>query len=170
MIHFFLVFFFWIMGAVSAHNFYISTTSIKFIPVEKSFQITAQVFLDDFEAAIYHQVNKKVKLTSVVPQKEIDSLVKDYFKKNIIFKSKEKIIDFDFLGKVYKNDLLLAYMELRNIPTDSELSIKNTLLFNLLPDQKNIIHLKVGSKRKSFLAVSSKSEFELPQDFFVIQN
>lgn len=170
MIHFFLMFFFWIMEAVCAHNFYISTTSIKFIPEEKSLQITAQVFLDDFEAAIHHEVNKKVKLTSVAPQKEIDSLVKDYFKKNIIFKSKEKIIDFDFLGKVYKNDLLLAYMELKSIPTDSELSLKNTLLFNLLPEQKNIIHLKVGSKRKSFLAVSSKFEFELPQDFFVIQN
>ena len=35
-----------------------------------------------------------------------------------------------------------------------------------LPDQKNIIHLKVASKRKSFLAISNKSEFEVPDDFF----
>ena len=170
MTHLFLGFFFWIMGVVSSHNFYVSTTSIKFVSEEKTLQITVQVFLDDFEAALQHQGNEKVKLTPDVSQKEIDTLVENYFKKNIVFKTYGEVIDFDFLGKVYKNDLLLAYMELKRVPINSELSLKNTLLFNLLPDQKNIIHLKVGSKRKSFLAVHSKSMFELPRDFFVIHN
>lgn len=168
--HLFLGFFLWIMGALSSHNFYVSTTSIKFVPKEKTFQITAQVFLDDFEAALQHQGNETVKLAPDISQKKIDSLVEDYFKKNIVFKADGEVIDFNFLGKVYKNDLILAYMELKRVPTNSELSLKNTMLFNLLPDQKNIIHLKVGSKRKSFLAVYSKSKFELPSDFFVIQN
>jgi len=153
---------------VLSHNFYVSTTSIKFVSEEKTLQITVQVFLDDFEAALQHQENEKIKLTPGVSKKEIDSLVEGYFKKNIIFKTEGEVIDFDFLGKVYKNDLLLAYMELKRVPTNTELSLKNTLLFNLLPDQKNIIHLKVGSKRKSFLAVYSKSKFDLPRDFFVI--
>ena len=170
MIYSSLRFFLWIMSAVSSHNFYVSTTSIKFVAEEKTLQITAQVFLDDFEAALQHQGNEKVKLIPEVSQKEIDILVEDYFKKNLIFMTDGEIIDFDFFGKVYKNDLLIVYMELKKVPINSELSLKNTLLFNLLPDQKNIIHLKVGSKRKSFLAVYSKSKFELPQNFFVIRN
>ena len=79
-------------------------------------------------------------------------------------------MNFDFLGKVYKNDVMVAYMELQMDTIKSPLSIKNTIFFDYLSDQKNIIHLKLASKRKSFLAVSSKSIFEIPKDFFDFQN
>lgn len=57
-------------------------------------------------------------------------------------------------------------MELKIDTLSGPLKIKNTLFYELLAYQKNIIHFKVGSKRKSFLAVSSKSEFEIPKHFF----
>ena len=79
-------------------------------------------------------------------------------------------MDFDFLGKVYKSDVLVAYMELKLDTIASPLSIENTIFFDYLPDQKNIVHLKFASKRKSFLAVSSKSVFEIPNDFFNLKN
>ena len=162
----FLGFFIFLLGAVSFHNFYVSTTSIRYVPGEKSLQITTQVFLDDFESALQQNGHEKTKLTPKVSQEEIDTLVEDYLRKNITFKSQEKTIDFEFLGKVYKSDVLIAYMELKMDSIQSSLSIKNTIFFDYLPDQKNIIHLKFASKRKSFLAVYSKSIFEIPKDFF----
>ena len=162
----FLGFFIYLLGAVSFHNFYVSTTSIRFIPDEKSLQITTQVFLDDFESVLQQNGHEKTKLIPEVSQQEIDILVEDYLRKNITFKAQEKTIDFEFLGKVYKNDVLIAYMELKMDSIQSSLSIKNTIFFDYLPDQKNIIHFKFASKRKSFLAVSSKYIFEIPKDFF----
>ena len=162
----FLGFFIYLFGAVSFHNFYVSTTSIRFVPDEKSLQITTQVFLDDFESVLQQNGHEKTKLIPDVSQKEIDILVEDYLRKNITFKAQEKTIDFEFLGKVYKNDVLIAYMELKMDSIQSSLSIKNTIFFDYLPDQKNIIHFKFASKRKSFLAVSSKYIFEIPKDFF----
>ena len=162
----FLVFFIYLLGAVSFHNFYVSTTSIRFVPDEKSLQITTQVFLDDFESVLQQNGHEKTKLIPEVSQQEIDILVEDYLRKNITFKAQEKTIDFEFLGKVYKNDVLIAYMELKMDSIQSSLSIKNTIFFDYLPDQKNIIHFKFASKRKSFLAVSSKYIFEIPKDFF----
>ena len=103
-------------------------------------------------------------------EEEIDSLIEDYFRKNITFKVHGEIVDFDFLGKVYKSDVLIAYMELQLDTIAPPLSIENTIFFDYLPDQKNIIHLKLASKRKSFLAVSSKSVFEIPNDFFNMNN
>lgn len=170
MTKFFLVFFFWFSGTLSIHNFYVSTTSIRFVAEEKILQITSQVFLDDFEKVIEQYGAKKIELIPEVSQDEIDDLVEDYFRKNIIFKAQGDTLDFNFLGKVYRNDLLVTYMELKVDSSFSEFSIKNTLFYELLPDQKNIIHLKVASKRKSFLAVSSKSEFEVPKDFFDFQH
>ena len=165
----FLGFFIYLLGTVSFHNFYVSTTSIRFVPDEKSLQITTQVFLDDFESVLQQNGHEKTKLTPEVSQQEIDILVEDYLRKNITFKAQEKTIDFEFLGKVYKSDVLIAYMELKMDSVKSTLSIKNTIFFDYLPDQKNIIHFKFASKRKSFLAVSSKSIFEIPKDFFDTQ-
>ena len=162
----FLGFFIYLLGAVSFHNFYVSTTSIRFVPDEKSLQITTQVFLDDFESVLQQNGHEKTKLIPEVSQEDIDILVEDYLRKNITFKAQEKTIDFEFLGKVYKNDVLIAYMELKMDSIQSSLSIKNTIFFDYLPDQKNIIHFKFASKRKSFLAVSSKYIFEIPKDFF----
>ena len=161
-----LVFLFSLFGAASTHNFYVSTTSIRFVLEENSIQITTQVFLDDFESVLRQKGNYKTKLIPEIPQKVIDSLVEDYFRENITFKAQGKKIDFDFLGKRYKSDVLVAYMELRMDTVVSPFVIKNTIFFDYLPDQKNIIHLKLDSRRKSFLAVSSKSIFEVPKDFF----
>lgn len=166
----FLEFFISLLWAVSFHNFYVSTTSIRFVPDEKSLQITTQVFLDDFESVLQQNGHEKTKLIPEVGQEEIDILVEDYFRKNITFKAQGKTMDFEFLGKVYKSDVLVAYMELQMDSIQSPLSIKNTIFFDYLPDQKNIIHLKLASKRKSFLAVSSKSIFEIPKDFFESDN
>ncbi len=165
-----LVFLFSLLGAVSIHNFYVSTTSIRFVLEENSIQITTQVFLDDFESVLRQQGNYKTKLIPEIPQKVIDSLVEDYFRENITFKAQGKKIDFDFLGKRYKSDVLVAYMELQMDTVVSPFVIKNTIFFDYLPDQKNIIHLKLDSRRKSFLAVSSKSIFEVPKDFFELNN
>ena len=170
MTHFIFGFFCFMAQAISLHNFYVSTTSIRYIPEEKSLQITTQVFLDDFESALRRSGNQKIRLTPEIPQKEIDSLVEDYFRENIIFEAQGKEMNFDFLGKVYKSDVLVAYMEINVDTIASPFLIKNTIFFDYLPDQKNIIHLKLASKRKSFLSVSSKSIFEVPNDFFIHQN
>ena len=170
MIKLFLGFLCSFLGAVSLHNFYVSTTSIRFVPEEKSIQITTQVFLDDFESVLQKFGNKKTKLIPEVSQDEIDSLVEDYFRKNITFKSRGKTMDFDFIGKVYKSDVLVAYMELQMDSIMSQFTINNTIFFDYLPNQKNIIHLKGSSKRKSFLAVFSKPLFEVPNYFFDLKN
>ena len=170
MTNLFLGFLFSLLEAVSLHNFYVSTTSVRFVPDEKSLQITTQVFLDDFESALRLYGNENLRLIPDISQVKIDSLVEDYFRKNIIFKAQGETMNFDFLGKVYKNDVMVAYMELQMDTIVSPLIIKNTIFFDYLSDQKNIIHLKLASKRKSFLAVSSKSIFEIPKDFFDFQN
>lgn len=166
MTKYFLGFFCSLFGLAPVHNFYVSTTSVRYVPNENSFQITTQVFLDDFESALRLNGNENISLTPDGSQVKIDSLIEDYFRKNIIFKAKGEKMNFDFLGKVYKMDVLVAYMELKIDTIVSPLSIKNTILFDYLSDQKNIIHMKLASKRKSFLAVSSKSIFEIPKDFF----
>ncbi len=165
-----LAYFFWFLGALSTHNFYVSTTSIRFVAVDKTLQITTQVFLDDFESILNIFEEDKIELKAGGSQEEIDKIVKDYLQKKITFNNGEHSFTYNFLGKIYRNDLMVAYMELKLDSAPKHFNIKNSLFYELFPDQKNIIHLKAGSKRKSFLAVSSKSEFEIPEDFLIFQN
>ena len=136
MTKYFLGFFCSLFGLAPVHNFYVSTTSVRYVPNENSFQITTQVFLDDFESALRLNGNENISLTPDGSQVKIDSLIEDYFRKNIIFKAKGEKMNFDFLGKVYKMDVLVAYMELKIDTIVSPLSIKNTILFDYLSDQK----------------------------------
>ena len=153
--------------AFALHKFYVSTTSIKFIPQDRSLQITAQMFADDFETTLRKQA-KGIQLNPDNFSGLADSLTKKYFQKNLVFKNRDSVLEFDYLGKIYRNDLLVAYLEIVLDSTIKELQIKNTLLFDFSEDQKNILHFRNAGKRKSFLSVPSKNIFEI--DLYFSQN
>ena len=98
MTKYFLGFFCSLFGLAPVHNFYVSTTSVRYVPNENSFQITTQVFLDDFESALRLNGNENISLTPDGSQVKIDSLIEDYLRKNIIFKAKGKKMNFDFIN------------------------------------------------------------------------
>ena len=148
------------ISCFALHKFYVSTTSIKYIPEDRSLQITAQVFTDDFEFAL-QKITSGIKLNPDNKVELVDSLIKKYFKKNLVFKSKDSILQFDYLGKIYRNDLLVAYLEILLDSTITNFDVKNTLLFDFTDDQKNILHFRSRGRRKSFLSVSSRHTFEV---------
>lgn len=152
--------------SATIHKFYISTVSIRYVPQEGSFQITTQVFLDDFEVVLGQISDREIRLDPEADQTIIDSLTAAYFKEHLRFFKKGDVLEFEFLGKVYKNDLLVSYIELKHPDLPSDIRVVNTLLFDFHPDQKNIIHFRVDAKRKSFLALPSKHDFSIPNDFF----
>ena len=151
--------------AFSIHKFYVSTTSIKYIPNERSLQITAQVFADDFESTLKQHV-QEIRLNPDNKVELIDSLTKKYFQKNLVFKTQDGILSFDYLGKVYRNDLLVAYLEIVLDGTVQNLVVQNTLLFDFSEDQKNILHFRNAGKRKSFLSVPSNNRFNIEINSF----
>ena len=148
------------ISCFALHKFYVSTTSIKYIPEDRSLQITVQVFTDDFEFTL-QKITSGIKLNPDNKVELVDSLIKKYFKKNLVFKSKDSILQFDYLGKIYRNDLLVAYLEILLDSTITNFDVKNTLLFDFTDDQKNILHFRSRGRRKSFLSVSSRHTFEV---------
>ena len=148
------------ISCFALHKFYVSTTSIKYIPEDRSLQITAQVFTDDLEFTL-QKITSGIKLNPDNKVEMVDSLIKKYFKKNLVFKSKDSILQFDYLGKIYRNDLLVAYLEILLDSTVTNFGVKNTLLFDFTDDQKNILHFRSRGRRRSFLSISSRHTFEV---------
>jgi len=148
------------ISCFALHKFYVSTTSIKYIPEDRSLQITAQVFTDDLEFTL-QKITSGIKLNPDNNADLVDSLTKKYFQKNLVFKSNELDLPFDYLGKIYRNDLLVAYLEILLDSTIMNFEIKNTLLFDFTDDQKNILHFRSQGIRRSFLSVTSKHSFDI---------
>mgnify|MGYP004199295117 FL=1 len=153
-----------ILSGLTIHQFYVSTTLIRFVQEERSLQITAQVFADDFELTL-QKLSPRIRLNPDNKIKLADSLTKKYFQRNLVFSSEGRKLPFDYLGKIYRNDLLVAYLEIILDSTVKNFEVKNTLLFDFTDDQKNILHFRNKGKRRSFLSVPSKHTFEIKLNF-----
>ena len=77
-------------------------------------------------------------------------------KNKLQFSSKNTVFEFTFLGKEYRNDVSLCYIEIPLEEIPEKLEIKNIFFFDIFEDQQNIIHFKSQGIRKSFLLHSDK--------------
>ncbi len=65
---------------------------------------------------------------------------------------KEKHLKIDFLGSKCEDDdiiYLFVSLDLKNAP--EELFVKNSILFDQLESQENIVHINIGEKKRSLL-------------------
>lgn len=138
------------------HKFYVTTTNIVFKDEKKSLQITCQLFIDDIELLL-KQNKPELRLYPDSDEKKIDSLLEETFKKVFRIRVDQEWINYKFIGREYKSDILQCYMEIKILKPLKIMSIQNTIFFNLFEDQQNILHFKNGTKRKSFLLHSSKN-------------
>ena len=74
-----------------------------------------------------------------------------YLKQNFQLKSNGDIIKIEYLGFEKKRDQINLYMEINDELNEGNFTIKNSILFNSFPNQKNIILIRKGNFRKSFI-------------------
>ena len=142
-----LLFLFFLEGS---HKFYVSTSLIVYKEEEKLLQITSQIFVDDLELVL-RKYDPILRLAPDNRKELIDSLVNKYFEEKIKIMSNSKPMKLNYLGREYKNDISVNYIEIDLEDNLEEIKIDNKLLLELFDDQKNIIHFKHKQTRKSFL-------------------
>ena len=132
----------------TTHKYYVSTTLIDFDLKTKSFEITLKVFYDDLELAL----NLDSKNIDYKQDYEyLNELYWSYLEQNFQLKSNGDIIKIEYLGFEKKRDQINLYMEINNELNEGNFTIKNSILFNSFPNQKNIILIRKGNFRKSFI-------------------
>nr|WP_321540542.1 DUF6702 family protein [Flavobacterium piscinae] len=78
-------------------------------------------------------------------------LLKNYINENFSVKVNNKPKQVVYLDKEIEDDVIILYQVIRDIPKINSLEIKNTLLFDFLPEQQHIIHTQVLDKKQSAL-------------------
>ena len=139
----------------ATHKFYLSTTEIEYKKDIKTFQIITQLFIDDLELLLQQQ-EKSLRLFPDSNAKHSDSLLIINLKKEFQLIINGEPQEISYIGKEYKNDIVVCYLELYLDEIPSTIEIKNSMFFDLFDSQQNIIHYWNKTIRKSFL-LHSKS-------------
>ena len=140
-----------LVSATSAHKFYVSITKIEYVKEKSSLQIITKIFTDDIEDALQQRYDSSISLDTQKETKTVDEDVKKYLLQKISIKVNGKPVQLDYIGKEYDVDMLVAYMEVTNVPDLKSLEIDNRILMEMFPEQQNIIHLKTPTSRKSLI-------------------
>lgn len=151
-------FLFVLSSFVIQHEYYLSTSTIKWVPENKQIQLTSRFFLDDIEALMQAKKGTNIVFLPDSDPVAIDAFVKDFYLKSLRIQLDGEKQNIHYLGREYKDDLLVIYAEILTDTVDfSALKIKADFLVDFLPGQQNIIHLNMPNQQKSFLLNKSKT-------------
>jgi len=135
----------------TTHKFYVSTTNVEFVKETQTVQIISKIFTEDIEQALQLRYSPSLQLDS---EKETETSQK-YLKKYVLQKLKFSIngtpVKLRYIGREYDIDIVKMYFEVEGISELKSIEIENKVLFDMFPEQQNIIHLKTSESRRSLV-------------------
>lgn len=112
-------------------------------------EISCRIFTDDFERILAKKYNTKTDLTKPEMHAAMDALIKKYLEANLQYTINGKHVKASYIGFEIDHEATNVYLEIENITTLQNLSLSNTLLYDLFDDQMNILHVENKGQRKS---------------------
>jgi hypothetical protein len=131
------------------HPFYISVFELNHNSKERSLEITAKIFADDFEAVLKKNFNTIVDISKEAQKPALEKMMGEYLAKNLHLFVDGRALEMKFLGFEKDKESVYCYLEVTALPSLKKLSVRNTVLYDHTKDQANIMHVIVGGKRKS---------------------
>ena len=149
-----------ILQAKTLHKFYLSVSLLEYKPSKESIQVTIKLFLDDLEWALNHVPGvNELEIDPKNEPKNLEKIFQTYLKNNFVVLTDDERKEFEYIGKEYKGDQVIFYLEYENIDNLKTLKLTNTLLTNAIQEQQNLVHFKNGNKKKSILMDYKKNQF-----------
>jgi len=144
------------LTAMGAHKYYVGVFQMEHVPQKKVVRLTARVFIDDMETALYKKYKKKLYLGDGRELPDAAEYLKKYFAENVEVKLNSKLKAIKYLGKEVEDDILVCYYTIPAEGIIAKIEVKNTLLLDSFLDQQNYIHVKINSNKKSLLLTNDE--------------
>ena len=150
-----------LLAFAGEHKFYVSLTDIAYDQETKALQIISRLFTDDTEKLLRERYNEAVFLSAEEEHEQVDEYLERYLEEKFRISVNGIPREVNYLGKEYKTDKIVLYLEVTNVEAVEEITVANTLLSDLFPEQKNVVKVEVGDKIKSLLLGSFKEQGSL---------
>ena len=135
------------LPTASAHRYHTSVTRLEYNAEERLVEITVQTFADDIEAALKRGGASNVRLDS----KTTHALVLEYLQKVFEIRSGDSRLEFQWIGMELKGYTVWVYLQAKAPNGLLRTSLRNNLLFEVFPDQVNIVNIIRDGKRTSLV-------------------
>lgn len=129
-----------------AHEYYFSNMTMERNTETSSLETEFRLFSDDLEKALGESDDFHLRLGDEREYKDADQLIFDYIFKHVQIEGDGwEDAKVNYIGKNVDNDITYIYIEYTNISKWTEVSIRNTLFFDLYPGQMNQLTLVTGN-------------------------
>jgi hypothetical protein len=146
------------LSSFSMHKFYMGIYQINFAPEKKMLQITSRIFVDDCNNALAKKYNKKVFLGTDKESVEDVNSLKKYLAENFTIKVNGQTKTMNFLSKEMDGDVLVCYLNCKDISKITSLEIHNSVLIDWQSEQQNITHVTILGNKKSVLFTDTSTK------------
>jgi len=132
------------------HPFFLSVTDMKYNEKNKAMEIACKMFTNDLEDALKRTTKKSVDLINSKDKAETQKLIFDYITKRLSVSVNGKTKTLKCIGYEKEDDVIWTYMEIEKCEKPKQLIIQNSLLYDFLKEQINLVSFEIdGNKRSS---------------------
>lgn len=142
------------------HPYYMSVAELKYNESEHALQGTIKLFVNDFEAALSKINGKKVDLINDKDSLAINGMIKNYIHLHFVLNLNGKKQPYRYVGFEHEDESIWVFIEVLNCPKPQNVLINNSLLYDNLKEQMNLVHLEVGGEKKSLKVVNPETEMK----------
>ena len=146
------------ISSFGVHKFYMAIYQINYAPEKKMLQVTSRIFVDDLDKTLEKKYNRKFFLGTDKETAESIDLLKKYLAESFTVKVNGQPKTMNFLSKEMDGDVLVCYLNVRDISKISSLEIYNSVLIETFPEQQNIVHVAAFGNKKSFLFTETSTK------------
>ncbi len=137
--------------SMAAHKYYLSVTDMQYNETSQSLQMITRLFYDDVEDVLQARYDESIVVDATADQELLDRYLTKYLKAKFKISVNSERQELVFVGKEYEDDYIVIYSEIENVSAVKTLEMENTLLMDVFPEQKNMVHTEILGKKKSFL-------------------
>ena len=139
------------------HPYYVSTMEIDYRTDRSALQITIRVFTDDWQLMLNTDYAQDLRLDPDSDEAQTIIYSSAYLQKEIELKMNDTELQPVFLGMEYQDDQIVFYLEVKDVVELKTLTVSNSILFEVLEGQQNIVRIKTPTKRKSYLQTQGRA-------------
>lgn len=142
------------------HKFYLSVTDINYAEEDQAIQMISRYFIDDLEKLFKERYGIDAQLKTKEELKNIDSYIEKYLHEKFIVSINGEEVTWNFIGKEYDVDVMKCYLEIPKIKSKKikSISVESKVLFDVYPEQQNVIHVNINDHKKSFMLIKQNDK------------
>ena len=140
------------------HPFHISLTEIKWNSETEHLEISQKIFWDDLEVGLGEFHDESIDFLNPANTEKLNRQIETYLQATNIIWIGDKAVALTFIGYEVEEDAAWFYLESEKVNEPTSVKIKNSILVDIFPDQKNVIQFYFDKSSPKSIILGKGSE------------